>query len=51
MNIHEIRRKGGKGPTQKKKTQTKLDWGWIPETTDVDWYSGITRNIQQIAGD
>lgn len=42
--------KGGKVQL-KKKTQTKLDWGWIPETTDVDWYSGITRNIQQIAGD
>lgn len=42
--------KGGKVQLKKKK-QTKLDWGWIPETTDVDWYSGITRNIQQIAGD
>ena len=48
MNINEIRRKGGKRSNSKKK---KGGWGWIPETTDVDWYSGITRNIQQIAGD
>ena len=48
MNIHEIRRKGGKVQLKKKKGG---GWGWIPETTDVDWYSGITRNIQQIAGD
>ena len=49
MNIHEIRRNGGERSNLKKKK--KLGWGWIPETNDVDLYSGITRNIHQIVGD